>query len=288
MNNLSKTTLQMLRDTHNQYCDFKQAECSDDHLCVQLEHPQAELYKTYRAFFDSLKYCCNSNARRVAYRNKDNHVEYWAPSLATAVSYYNDLDEFPTQVYPAMGEQWEQFLRKLAKLNWPKKYITYPHGLHSGAWHITTTDTKLTTLLKQLSQEHGCVSQKHYGGDGHFCIRSPSPDLWNTVHQLVQRFFAQGCLPARTAEDNRQDTRALPLAEKWFCHANVREVTETDRAIQVPLVPFGNRQRIIEVAEDLLRVVDQGYPWLSVASWMEAMLTKESFTSLQQRYHGRD
>ncbi len=133
--------LQHLVETDEMYCGYNQNERSDDRLMEQLGHPYAKAYRKLRDFFDGLRYCCNSSARRFSYASGNENSEYWAPHLE--VSWYpKGLDGF-WHVYPA-HEDWEKYLRAAADAKWPKGVEP---GLFGGTWYINTLQESLQGRL---------------------------------------------------------------------------------------------------------------------------------------------
>jgi len=253
---------------------------------VSLGHPMAAEYLKLRAFFDSLKYCCNSSARFFSFKSPDEYAEYWAPSLQISheprgfAGFYS--------VWPA-DSAWEDYIKAAAKGGWPAEVAP---ELWGGSWLIRTYDRSMAEALKSVYGKCTGLSaadmlERRGLGKFDFHTTGTTPKLWDGIFQVLKKYHKAHILPQRTAEDVASDLSELPMAEKIFARAKVKKVTVTARLVTVPLVPMGaGADIILPIAEDLLRVVDKGFPFRQAKGWFKSFLNADTFGNLEQRYEG--
>jgi len=77
---MSEKKIETIGEIHNRYFDYNQGEYGD----VWKPKANPELRKEYeqlRREFDKLKYACNSGARFVYRKSREEHAEFWKPRL---------------------------------------------------------------------------------------------------------------------------------------------------------------------------------------------------------------
>jgi hypothetical protein len=276
-----KDTLAKLEQAHATYCDYNQQERSDCAAMARLGHPRARAYRQLRAFFDTLRFACNSNARHFSYVDAHEQSQYWAPHL--------DLTWHPAKalacfghIYPAHND-WDRYIEAAAAADWKGAGPT----LHGGSWNITTRNRELRDALLAFHDAKGAFVHDHGAGNRHAITvqLNEQSGLNNKIIALLRKHHKGYVLPKRSVEQDRVDSAPLPMAEKTFMHAKVDEVTVTERHVLVPLVPLGNSQDLVlRVAGQLVEALKQGFPFAQAEDWLRKFLQPASFRQLAAQF----
>jgi hypothetical protein len=275
-----------LEATHARYCHFTQTERADCMFMAANAHPYANAYRALRAFFDTLRYASNRNARYFSFLDPRDCSQFWAPELHVTQA-PRGFAGF-VRVDPAHHEQWSRYLRAVAQAGWPS--VTCP-SLYQPGWVIFTTNAVLWAKLNQLAcRQDGHMHLRITYADGHWQIELTPRSVHQAVvaHAAIAACIAryQGELPKRLAADDGADQVERPLAQKTFHYANVEVVTVTETAVLVPLASFGENGRIRaqDTANRLHALLEQGYPFEAVREWFQHFLTSSALSDLQRRY----
>ena len=259
-----------LGHTHSFYRHYQQEDAVSV-LMAELGHPHRREYFALRAFFDTLRYSSNQSARVFAFKDPRNSADYWAPALNVR----------GLRAYPASWEDFEAELREKAPEGWGKldPYINH------GSWKISTTDERFHQLLYEERYDPRDARRGEEGWDYQIFCRSQREVF--KIRNLVKRFLRRYVVQPRTMADDRADQMPLSLAKKPLSYGGGEEVTVTDHAILIPLMPFGEKsQRIAaNIVEGLLKLVDQGYPWAPVREKIAPLFAdKKTIKELDRRY----
>lgn len=294
MKKISPEVQAYLENSHKSYCDFNQQERSDCALMVAKGHPHAAVYRELRGFFDSLRYACNSAARRFTHKDAYERSEYWAPSLD--ISWYPSGDALAKfgHIYPA-HDRWEEYIEAAAEAGWPEGAGA---KLEGGTWLIRTQNNDLRLAFEALRDkviptarlaiktevEEGTQTAFYRIEITLYDVKT-ALKAHKKIVSLLKKFQKAYVLPLRTDEQNKADTAPVPLSEKKFTLANVKEVTVTDRHVLVPLVALPvDEATVLRHSDTLLSLVEQGLPFAPVAEWLKGFLTPECFSELQAKY----
>ena len=287
MTKLSKEAKQKLEDAHRMYCDYNQKERSDCALMASLGHPKTKLYRSFREFFDGLKYAANSSARFFSYIDSHNSSEYWAPELSLTWRPTGQAFRGFVDVYPA-HDDWDRYIKTAASAGWPEGCEPQ---LRTGTWNVTTTSEELMQALCDL-----CSKEKRANRPNVRRAASDDVAYWDitlgqqgmtlSFHRKVQKLLRQYhkgyILPKRKPEDTASDTAALPLQQKTFFLGNVKRLTVTDRQVLVPLIPIGTDTRLLEeTVNGLVGLLRKGFPFAQAESWLKQFLKPAAFRKLQ-------
>lgn len=252
---------QELARLHGLYCDYNQDGRDDVGYMAENRHPFAGDYRRLRAEFDRLRYACNSSARLIAYKDASEQAQYWAPELKVTW----DPKEFKGffHVYPAMGEKWTEYLRAAAKAGWP---AAVEPGLDAGRIIVQSKNAKLIGELYGILD--GKVTTERKDGVHEIDAYPASAKKTLAALRAMRKGMKRWVLPVRTAADEARDRKELPLSEKKFRLANVDRVTVDERSVLVPLVPIGQPEKALGIANDLVALCRQGFPYPEVRRWM--------------------
>lgn len=275
-----------LNELHRTYADYNQREPKDDRTMRDAGHPLSHHYHSLRSFFDRLRYACNSSARLFSYANVHERSEYWAPGLT--LSWWPQGEAFSDfgHVYPAHSG-WHAYIAAAAAADWP---AGVEPGLDPGSWYVRT---RIDTLHRDLLalRTHGLSVGEEGGRDcAKLSIRlggpEPAPRQQARILSILRRHHRPWILARRTLDDDAADMASLPLREKKFFLATVSELQVTERAVLVPLIPLSQagRDLALRTARDLVRLVDQGYPFGHVREWLSKQLNAETLAALDRRY----
>lgn len=280
-----------LEKRHGNYCDYNQKESSTYRRMAETGHPFAENYSKLRAFFDELKYACNSNARFYSFKSQSECSEYWAPKLS--LSSYPSGERFSEfgHIYPAR-DNWKQYIEAAAEAGYPPE--TGPK-FEGGSWIITTQFGELVDILTSLGKAGKIphvstrVGEDERATSFHISIYTDTNNypmaMHNRIVTAINKFHRGYILPKRTPELTAQDNAPLPLEQKKFMLANVKHVTVNDRQVLVPLIPMGPDTTVLqEAVNDLAILLNQGYPFENVRDWLQKFLKKESFDKLEAEF----
>lgn len=275
-----------LADRHAMYGHFRQDERSSTRFMADNGHPDAGAYEKLRAFFDTLRFACNSSARLYTFADPGNQAQYWAPSLT--VSWRPRGLPGIGHVYPALGEPWDMYLKVAAAAGWPEGVEP---RLRPGSWVIKTQDDALIAALRDLGEEGSASrgSDSGYGSDFDcvsFQIFLEDPAHFEAIRRVVDRYQGDHVLPARSDADDRADRAPIPLAEKPVLLGNVDCVTETDHQVLLPLIPAGpgGTDAALAILDGLVDLVDQGLPWSGARPWLERHLKPDAYMRLAKRF----
>lgn len=252
---------QELDRLHGTYGDYNQDERDDVQVMAANGHPFAQDYRRLRVEFDRLRYACNSGARLVAYKDEGERAEYWSPELKVAWD-PKDLPGF-FHVYPAMGEKWTEYLRAAAKADWPEGVDP---ALDAGRLIVRSGNPKLIGELFGILD--GRVTIGRENGVHEIDAHPMSAKKMLAALRAIRKGMKRWVLPFRTSADAVRDREELPLSEKKFHLANVDRVTVDKRSVLVPLVPIGRPEKALGIANDLVALCRQGFPYPEVRRWM--------------------
>ena len=281
---ISKSVLFELETTHEMYGDYNQQERDDCVFMAKSGHPFAEPYKALRAFFDGLKYACNSGARYYSYRNAHESAEYWAPKLQVSWHPSGALRKFGS-IFPA-HDNWEKYLHAAAEVAWEGA----APELDGGQWIVQTSNKKLRDALQALAAARDEVAISISSVEGKPKVSMLTLRLSEDFHahqailDILGAHHADCVLPARTSQEDAEDTRELPLAEKKFSLSNVAALTITDRHVLAPLIPLGNQDLVLDTVSKLVKLFDKGFPFEQAQDWLQRFMTPKGFKSLQNQY----
>jgi hypothetical protein len=278
-----------LDEMHRSYCDYNQKEPL---TCVNMAatgHPRAADYLKLRAFFDSLKYACNSRARLFSYKSEQDYSEYWAPELRLSSNPTNsDLAELKAH-YSA---DYNKYIAVVSSLGWPKEAGA---RLDGGSWLIHTVSEELTNAVSQLRNS----TSRPAGISVNLDLSAAVPyyrievNLFEAMtlainrklQSIIREHHKGFILPKRDAEQDKKDTAALPLEEKRFSLGNVQDVTVTDRHVLVPLLPLPvDKTFLMGIVNKLVGLLEEGFPFSQAADWLQKFLEPKSFRELELKY----
>ncbi len=285
--------LENLKATHRQYCAYNQVERADCKLMSRLGHPWTEGYTGLRAFFDSLKYACNSGARLFAYEDAAECAEYWAPRLELSWQ-PQDIKGF-SRVYPS-DPQWESYIQACADAGWPKGCGAW---LEAGTWHIRTRRGELKEAIEQLIEATArppedfvarpfastsvVLEGRHYTVQ--FLSSQDATDFHEAVVSLVAKHQGASVLERRTAADDVADKQPLPLSEKRLMLGNVSTVTVTARTVLVPLVRVGaSAEELLPLVHSVEALLEQGLPFTQAQHWLKRFVSAQYFKRLERKF----
>lgn len=292
MNNLKPAILSQLEADNRAYCDYNQGPRSDCELMLEKGHPAGAAYQELRGFYDSLKYACNSSARRFTHKNKLNCSEYWAPTLDLSWYPEGELAKFG-HIYPAHA-RWNEYIEAVAAAGWPAGTQA---KLEGGSWLIRTQSLTLRDkfLALQAKNPGGRFSvktqideeskQAYYAIDVSLYDVARALKLQKSIVGLLTRHQKAYVLPARSPAQTNSETQALPLAQKKFTLGNVDKVTVAPRHVMVPLISLPvNEALVLQHCQDLESLCDKGFPFALAKEWLSTVLAPASLKVLQEKY----
>lgn len=286
---ISKKTQSYLDEQREMYGDYNQKERSGNLRMEALGHPFSADYRAMRTFFDQLKYACNASERFYSFKSHSEHSQYHAPTL--------DLNWHPTgigqfgHIYPA-HDQWNEYIQACADLGWPSGCTP---SMDLGSWRVRTTDVKLIQDLSALVSESvgncaGVATWGWYEGVNtctmNISLRGPNATVerMKSIEKMIKKAHGRYVLPLRSDADELADDTVLSLSQKRLSYANVSKITETNRAILIPLVPLGAGPTVVEpLANELVELVKNGLPFIQARDWFKRFLTPSAFGTLQSR-----
>tara|TARA_B100002049_G_C16085532_1_gene379325 strand:+ start:24704 stop:25552 length:849 start_codon:yes stop_codon:yes gene_type:complete len=281
MKKVVKTKLAKLNDT---YCNYNQSESDDQRFMVRNNHPRAKSYKRLRAFFDKLKFCCNSSARLFSYIDEDNESQIWAPKLNISwrAGFVDSKGIKVHEVYPAMGGIYYDYLKSLAERGWKD----CDADLDVGSVHIHTSDPEFKNELDNLPL-NAHVSQ--YGNSTHYTYYGTSgltvSEFYKLV-KLIRKHHKRHVLPNRSIEQSDNENRILPMERKTVMMGNSDDVQVQERTVLVPQIPLNSEQQSVmhKIAAGLTKCLHQGLPWEQAERHLKGFLTKKAFERLQNQF----
>lgn len=284
--------LEALLVQHKLYCDFNQKEDVDSAFMAANAHPETGAYKELREFFDSLKYACNSGARIFSWSNYCERTEYWKPTLEIGNAPKTDALAKFYNISPS-NNLWGDYLKASAQAGWPDDVAP---KLYGGRWLIRTSSTAFAHDVVTLCDRElgtGVVKARTEKCQGSsyttidICVfERMTVRLHRMVEEVIRMHHADQVQPMRTQQDEAADVAELPLSQKSFRLARVKELTITARAILVPIVPFGEKEKFLHrLIADVLLLVEQGLPFGQVKGWLQRFLTNEALRRIESRFN---
>lgn len=283
---------------HAIYGNYNQQASDCDTLMANNKHPCGALYRTTRAFFDSLRFACNAGARLVALKTTTAgetafSIEFWAMRLSLPWNCYREVDgEYFGHIYPA-HDRWDRYVQ--AHINTRFSLVNKDNEplMTGGSFHINfKEDAALPDVLLDAVKDYIAahpalnISDCDYGIHVTF-EQHLTASAFNGFVRLLRRYCRGGVwLPKRQPENDTADQAPLPIAQRTVMHGNVKAVTDNGRIILVPLVPMGpeGRQIAVDLCNDLLKKVDEGLPWSTVRCHVKNWLQPAVMTKLERQY----
>lgn len=261
--------------THEIYCAWNQEESELQAMMAQKGHPYAAAYSSQRAFFDTLRYACNSHARWFAYQSEKENAEFWAPELILP-DRPGGLEAFGSPSYRFSPDE---AIEACLKAGWPDEVGA---RFSPGQWIVETTQDELRS---RIIQEFGTVTSTQ---DGYLVIR-PERDKATEQHarilELLTWSMSDGVLPTRHV-DKSEFAPPLALHQKTMAYGGCGTVVETDRHILVPLVPLGRSSQdlIHSIANSLIGYIEKGLPFSECEDWFRKFLTVSTVENLRKQF----
>lgn len=294
--------LAFLRKCHSDYCDQGQQAGESERLMAELGHPCADDYRTLFSIWDGLRYSSGHGEKFVAYRDDKDYVEWGRPNLSVECEpkdWQAHRDVFKGEGACWPGTDWQHYLRYVracGRLGWPKECDP---RLRPGRLSVRTRNVRLVADIYVIMGGRCEIGRS----DQYASRRDPDAVPWLTLYDsgegapncsqvlrilgAVRRRLGRWMFEPRTEAEKAFDLAPRALAEKPFQHANVAEVTVTDHAVLVPLVPFGpaGAEACVRIAAVLLKLCEDGYPYAgAVRDWLEKFLIKSALRKYDKQF----
>lgn len=273
--------LATLIDTNDRFADYNQGPRSDCAWLAQNGHPAAASYTTLRAFFDGLKYACNSAARLYSCRSSHERSEYWAPELSLSWFPTDSLRHFG-QIYPS-HPKWDDYLAAAKDASWTGA----APFLKGGQWIIHTQTPALLADIQALAADptdpFEFSTYELPSSLAYYTLPVASVARHNRILALIDKHHADCILPSRTVDDDARLAVDLPMAEKTVLMGGGDNVFVRARTVLVPLLT-PDKARTLPIVNALKTCLEQGLPFRQVEIWLGNALKKDAFAALKRRY----
>lgn len=291
---MDKNTLPAaLAKLNSNYCNYNQTERADQVRLASGGHPAAAVYLKMRAFFDRLKYACNSSTRLVAAATGEDgtfsqRVEFLAPNLTLPRGIGGEVNGVYFGVlYPAHA-RWPEYIEAHVAAGFPG----VPSKIDGGKFRIlsaTRADgAEIYAALLRLQEQHPCLEVDLLVSDGVSVgfRHNPTIEAFDAVVCLLKKRHSDSWLPERSGDDNARDHGELPMAQRRIMLGNVEWVTDNGRIILIPLIRVGEggQTNAEVILQGLTEKLEQGLPFAEAAPHLEKILTRGAFNKLKKRF----
>lgn len=286
---------------HRNYRDYNQKESASDKKMADAGHPNGKLYTACRAFFDTLKYACNSRARLVAMSMDPNGepsslLEFWCPTLSLPWSPFREINgTYYGHLYPAHAS-WNNYIDDMIadgfrgvrdELNGGQFLVTFCGKTPA---HLEL-ESNLHSALLELKISHPVFGVSRDTSSSRVVLTVNFHDgmnikVFKLIKGLLKSHFKGLILPLRTAEDDEKDGIELPLAQRSIAFGGGDSVMDNGRVIHIPLSPLGSAGDTVrlETAEALIKKVEEGLPFATAEPFLAQLLNKKSLKTVTKRF----
>lgn len=184
-----RSSLEYLDGQHAAF-RFLEQEADSDSIWMSIHgHPKTQEYRRYRAIFDALSYASGIGARFLAFYNRRNSVEYFAPRLQVALAPVN-IPGVSGELGPNQDRlMWTQYLRTVAQLGWP---TGCDPALYTGKWMVKTD---INDFYDDIRKTKNAQAELIEPGYWQVVCANPSEGGTERMYWFVREFFKDAPLP---------------------------------------------------------------------------------------------